>query len=74
MFINTGNIEVTLPPDVPGHTIYFKRMNGGYDLREDASCLPPGGKEMSSIDLDYASGLLNVWAIIGLCFIADNSI
>ena len=32
MFINTGNIEVTLPPDVPGHTIYFKRMSGGVRL------------------------------------------
>ena len=29
MFINRDNIEVTLPPDVPGHTIYFKRMSGG---------------------------------------------
>ena len=40
MFINTGNIEVTLPPDVPGHTIYFKRMSGGgkTDRRAHPAC------------------------------------
>ena len=52
MFINTGNIEVTLPPDVPGHTIYFKRMSGGVRLTGGRILPAPGGKEMSSIDLD----------------------
>ena len=67
MFINTGNIEVTLPPDVPGHTIYFKRMNGGVRLKGGRILPAPGGKEMSSIDLDYASGFIkcmgNYWVM-----------
>ena len=67
MFINTGNIEVTLPPDVPGHTIYFKRMNGGVRLKGGRILPAPGGKEMSSIDLDYASGFVkcmgNYWVM-----------
>lgn len=58
MFINTGNIEVTLPPDVPGHTIYFKRMSGGVRLTGGRILPAPGGKERSSIDLDYASGFV----------------
>ena len=67
MFINTGNIEVTLPPDVPGHTIYFKRMSGGVRLTGGRILPAPGGKEMSSIDLDYASGFVkcmgNYWVM-----------
>lgn len=67
MFINTGNIEVTLPPDVPGHTIYFKRMSGGVRLTGGRILPAPGGKEMSSIDLDYASGFIkcmgNYWVM-----------
>lgn len=67
MFINRDNIEVTLPPDVPGHTIYFKRMNGGVRLKGGRILPAPGGKEMSSIDLDYASGFIkcmgNYWVM-----------
>ena len=67
MFINRDNIEVTLPPDVPGHTIYFKRMNGGVRLKGGRILPAPGGKEMSSIDLDYASGFVkcmgNYWVM-----------
>ena len=67
MFLNTGNIEVTLPPDVPGHTIYFKRMSGGVRLTGGRILPAPGGKEMSSIDLDYASGFVkcmgNYWVM-----------
>ena len=67
MFINTGNIEVTLPSDVPGHTIYFKRMSGGVRLTGGRILPAPGGKEMSSIDLDYASGFVkcmgNYWVM-----------
>ena len=67
MFINRGNIEVTLPPDVPGHTIYFKRMSGGVRLTGGRILPAPGGKEMSSIDLDYASGFVkcmgNYWVM-----------
>ena len=67
MFINTGNIEVTLPPDVPGHTIYFKRMSGGVRLTGGRILPAPGGKEMSFIDLDYASGFVkcmgNYWVM-----------
>ena len=63
MFLNTGNIEVTLPPDVPGHTIYFKRMSGGVRLILPA----PGGQEVSYIDLDFASGFIkcmgNYWVM-----------
>ena len=70
MFINTGNIEVTLPPDVPGHTIYFKRMSGGVRLTGGRILPAPGGKEMSSIDLDYASGFVkcmgNYWVMFSL--------
>ena len=67
MFINTDNIGVTLPPDVPGHTIYFKRMSGGVRLTGGRILPAPGGKEMSSIDLDYASGFVkcmgNYWVM-----------
>ena len=67
MFINTGNITVTLPPNVPGHTIYFKRMSGGVRLTGGRILPAPGGKEMSSIDLDYASGFVkcmgNYWVM-----------
>ena len=67
MFINTGNIEVTLPPDVPGHTIYFRRMSGRVRLKGGRILPAPGGKEMSSIDLDYASGFVkcmgNYWVM-----------
>ncbi len=67
MFINRDNIEVTLPPDVPGHTIYFKRMSGGVRLTGGRILPAPGGKEMSSIDLDYASGFVkcmgNYWVM-----------
>ena len=75
MFINTGNIEVTLPPDVPGHTIYFKRMSGGVRLTggrilpaPGGRILPaPGGREVSYIDLDFASGFIkcmgNYWVM-----------
>ena len=66
-FINTGNIEVTLPPDVPGHTIYFKRMSGVVRLTGGRILPAPGGKEMSYIDLDYASGFVkcmgNYWVM-----------
>lgn len=58
MFINTGNIEVTLPPDVPGHTIYFKRMSGGVRLTGGRILPAPGGQEVSYIDLDFASGFI----------------
>ena len=67
MFINTGNIEVTLPPDVPGHTIYFKRMSGGVRLTGGRILPAPGGHEVSYIDLDFASGFIkcmgNYWVM-----------
>lgn len=67
MFINTGNIEVTLPPDVPGHTIYFKRMSGGVRLTGGRILPAPGGQEVSCIDLDFASGFIkcmgNYWVM-----------
>lgn len=67
MFINTGNIEVTLPPDVPGHTIYFKRMGGGVRLTGGRILPAPGGQEVSYIDLDFASGFIkcmgNYWVM-----------
>lgn len=67
MFLNTGNIEVTLPPDVPGHTIYFKRMSGGVRLTGGRILPAPGGQEMSYIDLDFASGFIkcmgNYWVM-----------
>ena len=67
MFTNTGNIEVTLPPDVPGHTIYFKRMSGGVRLTGGRILPAPGGQEMSYIDLDFASGFIkcmgNYWVM-----------
>lgn len=67
MFINTGNIEVTLPPDVPGHTIYFKRMSGGVRLTGGRILPAPGGQEASYIDLDFASGFIkcmgNYWVM-----------
>lgn len=72
MFINRDNIEVTLPPDVPGHTIYFKRMSGGVRLTGGRILPAPGGQEVSYIDLDLHPASLSVWVIIGLCFIADN--
>lgn len=66
-FLNTGNIEVTLPPDVPGHTIYFKRMRGGVRLTGGRILPAPGGQEMSYIDLDFASGFIkcmgNYWVM-----------
>lgn len=67
MFINRDNIEVTLPPDVPGHTIYFKRMSGGVRLTGGRILPAPGGQEVSHIDLDYASGFIkcmgNYWVM-----------
>ena len=67
MFINTGNIEVTLPPDVPGHTIYFKCMSGGVRLTGGRILPAPGGQEVSYIDLDFASGFIkcmgNYWVM-----------
>ena len=67
MFINTGNIEVTLPPDVPGHTIYFKRMSGGVRLTGGRILPAPGEREVSYIDLDFASGFIkcmgNYWVM-----------
>ena len=67
MFINTGNIEVTLPPDVPGHTIYFKRMSGGVRLTGGRILPSSGGREVSYIDLDFASGFIkcmgNYWVM-----------
>ena len=67
MFINTGNIEVTLPPDVPGHTIYFERMSGGVRLTGGRILPAPGGREVSYIDLDFASGFIkcmgNYWVM-----------
>lgn len=67
MFINRDNIEVTLPPDVSGHTIYFKRMSGGVRLTGGRILPAPGGKEMSYIDLDFASGFIkcmgNYWVM-----------
>ena len=67
MFINRDNIEVTLPPDVPGHTIYFKRMSGGVRLTGGRILPAPGGKEVSYIDLDFASGFIkcmgNYWVM-----------
>ena len=67
MFINTGNIEVTLPPDVPGHTIYFKRMSGGVRLTGGRILPAPRGQEVSYIDLDFASGFIkcmgNYWVM-----------
>ena len=67
MFINTGNIEVTLPPDVPRHTIYFKRMSGGVRLTGGRILPAPGGQEVSYIDLDFASGFIkcmgNYWVM-----------
>lgn len=67
MFINTGNITVTLPPNVPGHTIYFKRMSGGVRLTGGRILPAPGGKEASYMDLDYSSGFIkcmgNYWVM-----------
>lgn len=67
MFINTGNIEVILPPDVPGHTIYFKRMGGGVRLTGGRILPAPGGQKVSYIDLDFASGFIkcmgNYWVM-----------
>lgn len=67
MFINRDNIEVALPPDVPGHTIYFKRMNGGVRLTGGRILPSVGGQEVSYIDLDYASGFIkcmgNYWVM-----------
>lgn len=67
MFINRDDIEVTLPPDVPGHTIYFKRMNGGVRLTGGRILPSAGGQEVSYIDLDYASGFIkcmgNYWVM-----------
>lgn len=67
MFINTGNITVTLPPNVPGHTIYFKRMSGGVRLTGGRILPAPGGREVSYIDLDFASGFIkcmgNYWVM-----------
>ena len=67
MFINRDNIEVTLPPDVPGHTIYFKRMSGGVRLTGGRIMPAPGGQEVSYIDLDFASGFIkcmgNYWVM-----------
>ena len=67
MFINTGNIEVTLPPDVPGHTIYFKRMSGGVRLTGGRILPAPGGREVSYVNLDFASGFIkcmgNYWVM-----------
>ena len=67
MFINSDNIEVTLPPDVPGHTIYFKRMSGGVRLTGGRILPAPGGQEVSYIDLDFASGFIkcmgNYWVM-----------
>jgi hypothetical protein len=67
MFINRDNIEVTLPPDVPGHTIYFKRMSGGVRLTGGRILPAPGGREVSSINLDFASGFIkcmgNYWVM-----------
>lgn len=67
MFINRYNIEVTLPPDVPGHTIYFKRMSGGVRLTGGRILPAPGGQEVSYIDLDFASGFIkcmgNYWVM-----------
>ena len=67
MFINRGNIEVTLPPGVPGHTIYFKRMSGGVRLTGGRILPAPGGQEVSYIDLDFASGFIkcmgNYWVM-----------
>lgn len=67
MFINRDNIEVTLPPDVPGHTIYFKRMSGGVRLTGGRILPAPGRQEKSYIDLDFASGFIkcmgNYWVM-----------
>lgn len=67
MFTNTGNIEVTLPPNVPGHTIYFKRVSGGVRLTGGRILPAPGGQEVSYIDLDFASGFIkcmgNYWVM-----------
>lgn len=67
MFINRNNIEVTLPPDVPGHTIYFKRMSGGVRLTGGRILPAPGGQEESYVDLDFASGFIkcmgNYWVM-----------
>ena len=67
MFINRDNIEVTLPPDVPGHTIYFKRMSGGVRLTGGRILPASGGQEVSYIDLDFASGFIkcmgNYWVM-----------
>ena len=67
MFINRDNIEVTLPPDVSGHTIYFKRMSGGVRLTGGRILPAPGGQEVSYIDLDFASGFIkcmgNYWVM-----------
>jgi len=67
MFINRYNIEVTLPPNVPGHTIYFKRMNGGVRLTGGRILPSAGGQEVSYVDLDYASGSIkcmgNYWVM-----------
>jgi len=67
MFTNTSNIEVTLPPNVPGHTIYFKRMSGGVRLTGGRILPAPGGREASYMDLDYSSGFIkcmgNYWVM-----------
>ena len=71
MFINRDNIEVTLPPDVPGHTIYFKRMSGGVRLTggRGPSCSRQDRRCLILIWILHPASL-SVWVIIGLCFIA----
>ncbi len=67
MFINRDNIEVTLPPDVPGHTIYFKRMSGGVRLTGGRILSSGSRQEVSYIDLNFASGFIkcmgNYWVM-----------
>lgn len=58
MFINTGDIEVTLPPGVPGHTIYFKRLKDKVRLKGGKIVPAPGGQAMSYVDLGYESGFV----------------
>ena len=73
MFINRDNIEVTLPPDVPGtyHILQTYERRSKIDRRTDPACSPEEKRCLILIWILHPASL-SVWVIIGLCFIADN--
>lgn len=52
----------------PGDTVFDRAKEAG------GVCLPPEEKRCPPLIWIMRPDSLNVWAIIGLCFIADNSI